>query len=282
MSSPTAANRQIPTVIVSRKVAPGREAEVERWMQRVHSAATMQPGYISDDHQPPDARHPDEWVVTYQFTDSDALEAWLASPIRRRLIAEGRDLVDGDARHQVLALPESQTSRPVTAVISSLVKPGHEADYRAVHADIEIALNAAPGFLRSELFDAVPGVQEHTVVVFAFDSRSHLDAWLDSDLRRQLVARLGPLVEGERVLNVVGGYAGWFSAERPVQRWKQAVTVLVGMFPLSLAITLIRIRVAPHLPTALAVLVSSVIGVTLLTYLVMPRLTRVLAGWLRR
>jgi antibiotic biosynthesis monooxygenase (ABM) superfamily enzyme len=125
-------------------------------------------------------------------------------------------------------------------------------------------------------------VQEHTVVVFAFDSRDHLDAWLDSDLRRQLVRRLEPLVEGERVLNVVGGFAGWFSAERPVKRWKQAATVLVGIFPLSLAITLIRIRVAPDLPTVVAVLASNAIGVTLLTYFVMPRLTRLLAGWLRR
>ncbi len=53
-------DRQIPTVIVSRRVAPGREVELERWMQRVHQAAMLQPGYISDDHQPPDARHPDE------------------------------------------------------------------------------------------------------------------------------------------------------------------------------------------------------------------------------
>ena len=280
VSSPD--DRQIPTVIVSRRVAPGREAELERWMQRVHQAAMLQPGYISDDHQPPDARHPDEWVVTYQFTDPDALEAWLTSPFRRKLIAEGRDLVVGEARHQVLALPETHARRPVTAVISSLVKPGREADYRTVHAEIELALNSAPGFLRSELFEAVPGVQEHTIVVFAFDSREHLDVWLASNLRRQLVARLEPLVEGERVLNVVGGYAGWFSAERSVARWKQALTVLLGIVPISLLVTLIREQVAPDLPMPVAVVASSAVGVTLLTYVVMPRLTRLLAGWLRR
>jgi antibiotic biosynthesis monooxygenase (ABM) superfamily enzyme len=275
-------SRRVPTVIVSRRVVPGREAEVERWMQRMHAAATMQPGYVSDDHQPPDARHPDEWVVTYQFTDTDALDAWLSSPIRRKLIAEGREFIQGEARHQVLAVPTGVATRPVTAVISSKVKSGCEAAYRAVHADIEVAMAAAPGFLRSELFDAVPGIQEHTIVVFAFDARAHLDAWLDSDSRRQLVARLEPLVEGERVLNVVGGYAGWFSAERPVKRWKQALTVLSAMLPVSLTIALIRAEVAPDLPTALAVLISSAIGVTLLTYVLMPRLTTWLAGWLRR
>lgn len=248
----------------------------------MHHAAMLQPGYITDEHQPPDARHPDEWVVTYQFTDTDALEAWLNSPIRRRLIAEGRGLVVGEARHQVLALPEPHAGRPVTAVISSLVKAGRETEYRAVHAEIGVALHSAPGFLRSELFEAVPGVQEHTIVVFAFDSREHLDAWLASNLRRQLVARLEPLVIGERVLNVVGGYAGWFSAQRPVARWKQTITVLLGIFPISLLVTLIREQVAPDLPMPLAVAVSSAIGVTLLTYVVMPRLTRLLAGWLRR
>jgi hypothetical protein len=279
----TAESRTTPTVIVSRRVAPGREAEFERWMQRIHAAVVEQPGYLHDDHQPPDARHPDEWVVTYQFTDRDALEAWLASAIRRRLVAEGRDLVVGEPREQVLALAEHD-ARPVTAVISSRVKPGKEAEYRAVHDDIELALATTEGFRRCELFEAVPGVQPDTIVVFAFDTREHLDAWLESDARRALIGRFEPLVEGERTLNVVGGFAGWFSTdgERPIKRWKQSLAVLLGLFPVSLAVTAVRNELAPGLPLVPGVLLGNAVGVLALGYVLMPNITRWLAGWLRR
>jgi hypothetical protein len=253
-------------------------------MQRVHAAVAEQPGYLHDDHQPPDARHPDEWVVTYQFTDTDALEAWLASPIRRKLMGEGRELIVGEPREQVLAVAGVTDARPVTAVISSRVKPGREADYRDVHDDIEVALASTEGFLRCELFEAVPGVQPDTIVVFAFDTREHLDAWLDSDARRAIIRRLEPLVEGERTLNVVGGFAGWFSSDgdRPVKRWKQSLAVLLGLFPVSLAVAVLRDELAPGLPLVPGVLVGNVVGVTMLGYVLMPIITRRLSGWLRR
>ncbi len=42
---------------------------------------------------------------------------------------------------------------------------------------------------------------------------------------------------GERTVNVVGGFAGWFEAggPAPVRRWKSAAVVLLGLIPVSLA-----------------------------------------------
>lgn len=250
----------------------------------MHDAVAAQPGYLHDDHQPPDDRHPDEWVVTYRFTDSDALEAWLASPDRQRLIEEGHDLVIGDPTAQVVAIPGGGQHRPVTAVISSRVKAGQEPAYRLAHDVIAAEMAGTPGFLRSEMFEPAPPVQPETIVVFSFDTREHLDAWLESDRRRAVIAPLEPLIEGERTLNIVGGFAGWFPPpdDRPVKRWKQAIAVLFGLLPVSLIVAVVRRAVAPDLPLVPGVLISNAIGVLVLTYVIMPHLTTWLAGWLRR
>lgn len=108
-----------------------------------------------------------------------------------------------------------------------------------------------------ELFSAEPGVQDDTIVVFSFATRADLDAWFDSPLRTAALDRMEPTLAGERTINVVGGFAGWFTsqADRPAPIWKQAVLVLSALYPVALA---------------------------MLSWLVMPPLTRRVRDWLSR
>ncbi len=276
--------RRIPTVIVARHVRPGREAEFTEWMEHMRTTVERQPGFLHADFQPPDDLHPDEWVVTFQFSDGHSLNGWMESDERRELVAAGEPLTIGDPRQQILAVDRPVGTRPVTAVISSRVKPGGMDDYRRVHAEIGAVMRTTEGFLRSELFEAVDGLQTDTVVVFSFDSRAHLDAWLHSGTRQALIARFEPLIEGPRHLNVVGGFAGWFTNAnaQTVKRWKQTLAVLCGLFPTSLIIAIVRARVAPHLPLLPAVFTGNVIGSIAMSYVVMPRVTRILSSWLGR
>jgi uncharacterized protein len=253
-------------------------------MERMRTSVEQQPGFLHADFQAPDDLHPDEWVVTFQFSDGHSLSEWMESDERRTLMAAAESLIIGDPRQQILAVDRPVGTRPVTAVISSRVKPGFMDEYRAVHAEIGAVMRTTEGFLRSELFEAVDGLQTDTVVVFSFDSRVHLDAWLQSGTRQALIARFDPLIEGPRHLNVVGGFAGWFTTAdaHTVKRWKQTVAVLCGLFPTALVIAIVRARVAPHLALLPAVFVGNVIGSIAMSYLVMPRVTRVLSSWLGR
>jgi uncharacterized protein len=276
--------RRIPTVIVARHVRPGHEAEFAEWMEHMQTSVEGQPGFLHADFQSPDDLHPDEWVVTFQFSDGHSLNEWLESDERRALMAAGEPLTIGDPRQQILAVDRPVGTRPVTAVISSRVKPGRMDEYRTVHEEIGVVMRTTEGFLRSELFEAVDGLQTDTVVVFSFDSRVHLDAWLHSGTRQALIARFDPLIEGPRHLNVVGGFAGWFTnVDSPsVKRWKQTIAVLCGLFPTSLLIAVVRARVAPHLPLLPAVFAGNVVGSIAMSYLVMPKVTDVLSKWLAR
>jgi antibiotic biosynthesis monooxygenase (ABM) superfamily enzyme len=272
----------MPTVVVARRPVPGREAEFERWLRRLVAAARLAPGHVHSDLQPPNDVHPGEWVILYQFTDSQALQAWLTSGDRDELIAEGRGLIAGGVREQVVAL--ANQPEPVTAVASFFLKPGTGTLYADFYDRLVRALMTFPGFIRSELFPPIPGIQDDTVVLLSFDTREHLDAWLESHERQRLLDEIDPVIEGGRTLSVVGGFAGWFG--RPgmakVKTWKQASIVLLGIIPISLLVTAVRRWLLPDVNWWTAVFIGNVIGVALLSWVAMPFLTRVFERWLQR
>ena len=276
------AERRSPTVLVARRVVPGAGAEFAEWMARVTHAAQQAPGHVAVDVQRPDSTHPEEWMVVYRFEDAATLERWLESDERRVLLDDGRALIVGEPRVQVLAATVEDPG--VRMVTSYLLRDGSESVHRDVHAEIMNHLDEYPGFRDREILEPVSGVQPETVVILTFDDELSLRRWLDSEAREQLLARLDPHIEGTYTTNVLGGFAGWFSFDDVVEprRWKQALVVLMALFPVSLSIAFVRSLVWPDAPIVPAVFIANVVGVAALTWLVMPPLTRWLSAWLRR
>ena len=283
--------RTVPTVVVSRRARGGAERDFESWLQRLHAAAQEAPGHLRSDVRAPNEHHPDEWTIVYQFESVEGRQQWIDSPRRSALLEEGRDLVDGEPREQVLAM--AYEPEPVTAVASFRLGSGSESRFVSFERDVRSALETFGGYLGSQVFEPVPGVQDDTVITFTFDSRPHLDAWLESPERRDLLATIEPDLDGDRVVNVVddlagtlgSSFGGWFradDAERPVTRWKQATIVLLALFPTALTLSLIRRWLLPDLPLVPTVFISNVLGIAVLTWFLMPFLTSKFDGWLRR
>ncbi len=270
-----------PTIVVSRRVKPGREREFERWNARIRAAAERFPGHLGSEAQPPNEAHPDEWMIVYRFATADQLDAWMNSPARQALLTEGNRLLDGPVREQRFVQSEREA---VTAVMSQRVRPEAWSEFRRAHAEITETMREFAGFLHSELAEPVPGVQEEHVVIFAFDSRANLDRWMESAARQRVLALIEPLIEGERTLNVVGGFAGWFSVDtaREPPRWKQALAVLVALFPTTLLLGYLQRSWSPEAPWVPALFVSNVVSIAILTWLLMPLVTRTLSRWLHR
>lgn len=267
-------------MIVAREARPGHEREFERWLRRITTTASREPGHIGSDIQPPGPQHPDEWVILYQFADQRQLDGWLTSPVRAALLAEGAELTKGVARVQRLAMGAGDD--PVTAVASCRVLSGHEGDFRAGYDRLLDSLQSFDGYLRAQLFPPVPGVQDETVIVFSFESRHQLDTWLESTERRRILDDLDVHLDGERQVNVVGGFGGWFDmGSAPVKTWKQALVVLTALYPTVLFLNEVYDRVLPDsTPYLLQVLIGLISGVAILSWILMPRLTTRLSGWL--
>lgn len=271
-----------PTVIVSRRARAGHDDAFRSWNGRLQAAAASFPGHVSSEAQPPSDAHPGEWIIVYRFATQTELDAWLESDERRTLMAEGEALLDGPTREQRIAGPDP-SAQTVTAVVSERIDPHQLAAFHRAQAEIARRMETFPGFLRCEVAEPVPGIQDDHVIVFSFSTREDLDRWLRSDERRDALRALDPLVEGERTLNVLGGFAGWFTGsggEPP--RWKQAVAVLIALYPTTVTLGWLQRTLAPDVPWVPALFVSNVVGIALLTWLLMPRLTALLSPWLQR
>lgn len=90
--------------------------------------------------------------------------------------------------------------------------------------------------------------------------------------------------EPERI-EALTGLEGWF--ELPVKpdrsspkRYKQAILAWVGVMVVTLLLQPLLDPWLPNLPRLLAIAMISAITVGLLTYLVMPQITRIFKGWL--
>ncbi|NNF56038.1 MAG: hypothetical protein HKN03_16550 [Acidimicrobiales bacterium] len=267
---------------MARKPRAGQEREFKRWLDRITATAAAMPGHLGSDLQAPGPEHPDEWTIVYQFESQSLLDDWIDSPVRAALLAEGAELTEGESRVQHLAMGVGEN--PVTAVASFEVKQGRWAEFEEGYDRILQSISRFDGFLSAQLFPPVDDVQDETVIVFSFRSRDQLDAWLTSDERREQLELLDDLVEGDRHVNVVGGFGGWFNlGQRQVKTWKQAAVVLLALYPMVLVINeLLGWLLPADFPYLLSVLLGNIIGVGVLSWVLMPRLTSILHNWLRR
>jgi uncharacterized protein len=174
---------------------------------------------------------------------------------------------------------------PVTTTVTRRIKPGHEAAYEAFLAGISAAAKTFPGYLGVEIFRPAPGGSGEYRTVYRFDSAVHLRAWLDSPQRAAWLARAEPHVAGPIQTQVLVGLEGWFTLPAqpgtpPPPRSKMALVTWVTIFPL---ITLVVVATAPlvgGLPLVARLAVTTGVAVPLMTWVVMPRVTRLLRRWL--
>lgn len=272
-----------PTVIVSRRPRAGHEDAFERWNDEIRQAAGQFAGYLGSEAQRPGPAHPNEWVIVYRFDSQPHLDAWLDSPERAELMRVGHDLIDGPTREQRLA-SSMAPAEAVTAVLSQTIAPENVAAFRSAEAQIVAVMSTFPGFVSVAHSEPVGDVQTEYVVSFTFASRADLDRWMESDSRQEVLRLVEPFIEGERTLNVVGGFGGWFVAEdqRAPRLWKQAVAVLIALYPTTFVLSLVQRWLAPEVQWMFGLFVSNVVGIAILTWVLMPPLTRLLDPWLRR
>ncbi|PBC81096.1 MULTISPECIES: antibiotic biosynthesis monooxygenase [unclassified Streptomyces] len=277
----------IATVVTSQKVREGRTEEYRRWQDRANQAAREFEGFVDAEVYPPGAGEENEWVAVFRFSGMDCLTAWLESGRRRELLDEASGLFQGPPAQEVLrgGSPARPATDVVTAVISHEVKSGQEQQFLRWQEKTLMAQEKAPGFMGSELFKPVEGVQDHWVVVFRFDSRAHLDDWLHSEVRTKLLAEGSKYFTSYDVRKVGSAFSGWFQFDRrggAPPDWKQAMSVVLALYPtvmvlnLTVGVGLEKLTIREYI----GLFLSNVLSVSALTWLLMPLVNRAFAFWL--
>jgi antibiotic biosynthesis monooxygenase (ABM) superfamily enzyme len=273
------------TVVLVQRVRPGRENEYLRWQAEINDECRNFPGFEGDEVIPPVTGIQDDYVVVYRFDSFPHLDAWLRSDTRQGLLARSTDVLD-DSRQQVVA-GKGTAQHASGMVVSTRVKPGHEREYRAWQHRIDAEAARFPGFLGNEVFPPVSGLQDEWVVLVRFDSPEHLQNWLVSDVRKLLVEEAARLWDEARIASFSGAFPGWFGAGSTRSGsvtlppdWKQAMIVLLVLYPTVMLLTHFLSPSLASLPLALSMFIGNLVSVALLTWLLMPLANRVFGFWL--
>jgi uncharacterized protein len=184
--------------------------------------------------------------------------------------------------------PRPQPSRPpeddapVTVTVARKVAPGRERDFEEWVDGIVEAASNFPGFLGAGILRPHETGQEWHVV-YRFSDAQRQRAWEGSAQRTAWLAKADDLARETGVTHV-SGLETWFAqpgrtAPAP-PKWKMAVVTFTAIYPLAL---IINVLLAPHTagwPVFLRPIALTGILVPLMTWIVMPRLTRLLRRWL--
>jgi uncharacterized protein len=177
------------------------------------------------------------------------------------------------------------SDEPVTVLFSRRVKPGREADFEAWARGVTAAARPFAGHLGASVLDA-PGSREYHIL-FTFADRKSMQAWLDSDERRRWLARVDELIEADRGLQQLTGLETWFKLPgsnvptmKPPPRWKMWLVSIIAVYPLVLAFHILVVPRMVGLPLPLRALAFPLVLLTMMTFVVMPVVTRLLRRWL--
>jgi antibiotic biosynthesis monooxygenase (ABM) superfamily enzyme len=176
-------------------------------------------------------------------------------------------------------------SDPVTIIVRRKVKSGREKDYEAwlerlTHGTAE----QFKGYLGAD-FHRPAGAGGEYRSVFRFDGLSALDAFERSDFRARMLAEAAPFFAADAAWERMTGLEFWFDpppgtkVPQPSPH-RMALVLIAVVFCLVLILNLALGPFMAGWPLPLRVLITVTIQVTLMTYVIMPRLTPLIARFI--
>lgn len=167
---------------------------------------------------------------------------------------------------------------PVTLLVTRRVSPARYQDFMAwIHQGEQLAA-AFAGYLGAGVFAPPPGRDDYQIV-FRFADEASLAQWAGSQERQTWLQQGAPLVQ-ESEMRGARGLDNWFGQTAP-PRWKQAVTIWLVFFPVSLVFSLLMGKYLNALPTFWRVLCSTLMLTPIMVFIFIPLCNRLLRRWLQ-
>lgn len=174
---------------------------------------------------------------------------------------------------------------PVTVSVARKVKAGNEAAYEAWIRGVTQAASEFPGHLGVNVLRPAQTGSGEYVTIYRFDSWANANAWDASSIRQDWIEKSHALVEGEARRKKVTGLEFWFdlpsvAAHKSPSPYKMALVATVVVYCMVMLLsTLLSPLIGPW-PFWAKLLVVIPTQVLLMTFVIMPRITRWLKAWL--
>jgi antibiotic biosynthesis monooxygenase (ABM) superfamily enzyme len=174
------------------------------------------------------------------------------------------------------------SSEPVTVLFSRTAKAGKEKEYEAWNQELIRLSEQQPGHVATSVVADGDG---RYFTLQQFESHAALQAWLASESRHQRLSHLNELTIDSPEPAEMTGMESWFrlpghTGTGHIPRWKMAVVTFLIVYCFVL---LMNLTISPHivgLPLYIRGAIFPIISVPLMTYIILPRATKVFRRWL--
>jgi hypothetical protein len=180
------------------------------------------------------------------------------------------------------AVSAPDADEPVTVAVTWHIRPGQEPAFESWLAGITAAALTFPGHLGVNVLRPV-GPGRPFVLIFRFATYAQLRVWEASTERAAWLARSLPLRARDPEVRAVSGLEFWFTPPQgaaPPPRWKMVVITSLALYPLANLLGLLWGPLLGGVSPWLATLLTIPTTMLLMTYTVMPIITRLCVDWL--
>lgn len=179
----------------------------------------------------------------------------------------------------------SELKDSVTAVFTHRIYPGKEVEYEQWVKGISQAAATFEGYAGISVLRPSKGDRAEYVSILRFDHYHNLKIWMESDIRQEWLANAKALTQADLHTQTLTGLEAWFTlpgqpVRSPPPRYKMAILTWISVYGLLMLLGFTLAPLLATLPSFIRTLIISAIMVILITYVVMPRLTRLSAKWL--
>ena len=174
-------------------------------------------------------------------------------------------------------------NEPIHVAIIRRVKPGRERDFeRELSAFAQRSLAEAGARGVHLIYPSSSSGSNEYGILRTFVSDSDRSAFYKSTLYCEWLTAIEPLVDGEPKYRELHGLEAWFRNPSPggPPLWKMAIATYLGVVPVIMFLSLTLGRLIQNWNFVLNNIVFNAFVVALLTWVVMPVITRTLHGWL--
>ncbi|WP_418141213.1 antibiotic biosynthesis monooxygenase [Marinobacter sp. MA] len=183
------------------------------------------------------------------------------------------------------AVGKQDSTAPLTVVVSRRVRKGQQEAFEALSSQMTERASRFLGYLGTAMFrPASPDDPEYRIV-FKFRDRETLTAWEESEERAELLEQIESLLVQPSEREVTSGIVTWFTlpGQNPVQpppKWKMTIVSWLALYPAVTLVFVIFGDLLAQVPLLLRTMIVTIVVMGLMSYVLMPRMTKWFAFWL--
>jgi len=277
------------TLVTHTNALPDCADTFVHWQQQVNAALALFPGYLEQTVIPPAPPMQTDWVIIQRFLTVEAARTWLQSEERQHLLDTIQPFLVGQADIHLFTQDSPGGSvSPVSAVISTRVKPGQQDAFLRWYRRISALQARFEGFQGYKFEAPIPGVQDDWVTILRFDSDAHLEAWLHSEQRQHILQEAEAFSLDTHIRKVHVGFESWFKFTDAQQQnapptWKVNMLVLLALYPIVFLFSIFvqtPLFIQHGMPFWLALFFGNAFSTILLGWVVVPPLSKAFGWWL--